>query len=137
VAIDYGKKRVGIAATDPCRLIACGITTVAARDTLPYLRAYAARESVERFVVGHPRQMDNTDSESMAYIKPFVRSLRRAFPATPVEMYDERFTSILARKALVEAGASKKQRHDKALVDTISATIILQSYLEHERNMTS
>jgi putative Holliday junction resolvase len=137
IAIDYGRKRVGIATTDPSRIIATGITTVAARDTLAFLREYAARETVDRFIVGHPKQMDNTDSQSMIYITPFLAALRRAFPATPVELYDERFTSVLAHKALIEGGARKKTRRDKALVDTISATIILQSYLERIKNTTT
>lgn len=134
IAIDYGKKRVGVAVTDPGQLIANGLETVPARDIIPYLKAYAARETVEKFVVGHPRQMNNTDSENMARVVSFVASLGRAFPGIPVELYDERFTSVLARRALIEAGARKKQRQDKALVDTISATIILQSFLEHARN---
>ena len=89
---------------------------------------------MEKLVVGHPRQMNNTDSENMVRVVAFVAALGRAFPGIPVELYDERFTSVLARRALIEAGARKKQRQDKALVDTISATIILQSFLEHARN---
>jgi putative Holliday junction resolvase len=136
IAIDYGRKRVGIATTDPSRIIATGVTTVAARETIAYLKAYAARETVDRFVVGHPKQMNNTDSQSMIYITPFLAALRRAFPGIPVELYDERFTSVLAHKALLEGGAKKKKRQDKAIIDSISATIILQSYLERIRNTT-
>ncbi|MDR2131056.1 MAG: Holliday junction resolvase RuvX [Odoribacteraceae bacterium] len=136
IAIDYGKKRVGLAASDPGRLIANGLTTVSAGEVIAFLKAYTARETVTLFVVGHPKQMNNTDSENMIRVIPFVSTLRRAFPAIPVELYDERFTSVLAHKALIEAGAKKKQRRDKAIIDTISATIILQSYLERVRNMT-
>jgi putative Holliday junction resolvase len=136
IAIDHGRKRVGIAVTDPGRLIANGLATVAAREAISFLKTYVAREPVDLFVVGHPKRVDNSDSESMVHVVPFVAALRRSFPAIPVEMHDERFTSVLARKALIEAGAKKKQRRDKALVDTISATIILQSYLERARNTT-
>ncbi|MDR2414863.1 MAG: Holliday junction resolvase RuvX [Odoribacteraceae bacterium] len=135
IAIDHGTKRVGIAATDPGRLIANGLATVATREVIPFLRAYIARETVDLFVVGHPKKMDNSDSDNMARVIPFVASLRRAFPGIPVEMHDERFTSLLARRAILEAGARKKQRQDKALVDLVSAAIILQSYLEQTRNM--
>ena len=134
VAIDYGKKRVGIAVTDPCRIIASGLATVHSHEVLHFLQDYATREKVDLFVVGHPKQMNNTDSESMAYIKPFIVALQRKFPDIPVVMYDERFTSVLAHKALVEGGAKKKQRQNKAIIDTISATIILQSYMESLRH---
>lgn len=134
VAIDYGKKRVGVAATDPCRIIANGITTVGTCEILNFLQEYVAREQVDLFVVGHPKQLDNTDSESMIYIRPFIVSLKRKFPDIPIEMFDERFTSVLAHRALLESGAKKKQRRNKALIDTISATIILQSYMENLRS---
>ncbi|MDR0765461.1 MAG: Holliday junction resolvase RuvX [Odoribacteraceae bacterium] len=137
IAIDHGTKRVGIAATDPGRVIANGLATVATRDVIDFLKAYVAREPVDLFVVGHPKQMDNTDSENMSRVIPFVATLRRAFPAIPVELHDERFTSLLARRAIIEAGAKKKQRQDKATIDLVSATIILQSYLERARNMTT
>lgn len=134
LAIDYGKKRVGIAVTDPCHIIANGLQTVLSHELLSFLLQYTAKEKVDLFVVGHPKQMDNTDSESMTYIKPFLIALKRKFPDIPIEMYDERFTSVLAHKALIEGGAKKKTRQDKALIDTISATIILTSYLEQQRN---
>lgn len=134
VAIDYGKKRVGVAATDSCRIIANGITTVGTCEILNFLQEYVAREQVDLFVVGHPKQLDNTDSESMIYIRPFIVSLKRKFPDIPIEMFDERFTSVLAHRALLESGAKKKQRRNKALIDTISATIILQSYMENLRS---
>ncbi len=134
LAIDYGKKRVGIAVTDPCRITANGLQTVPTHDIYTFLSKYLETEQVDLFVVGHPKQMDNTDSESMVYIRPFLTALKRKFPSIPVEMHDERFTSVLAHKALIEGGAKKKTRQDKALIDTISATIILTSYMELKRN---
>lgn len=135
LAIDYGKKRVGIAVSDPCRIIATGLQTVLSHEIFLFLQTYLAKEKVDLFVVGHPKQMDNSDSESMIYIKPFLIGLKRKFPDTPIVMYDERFTSVLAHKALIEGGAKKKTRQDKALIDTISATIILTSYMEQQRNL--
>lgn len=134
LAIDYGRKRVGLAVTDPCGIIATGLQTVPAHELLVFLQQYITKEKVDLFVVGHPKQMDNTDSESMQYIKPFLKALKRKFPDIPVEMYDERFTSVMAHKALLEGGAKKKTRQDKALIDTMSATIILTSYMEYRRN---
>lgn len=134
LAIDYGRKRVGLAVTDPCGIIATGLQTVPAHELLVFLQQYMTKEKVDLFVVGHPKQMDNTDSESMQYIKPFLKALKRKFPDIPVEMYDERFTSVMAHKALLEGGAKKKTRQDKALIDTMSATIILTSYMEYRRN---
>lgn len=134
LAIDYGRKRVGLAVTDPCGIIATGLQTVPAHEILIFLQQYTAKEKIDLFVVGHPKQMDNTDSESMQYIKPFLKALKRKFPDIPIEMYDERFTSVLAHKALLEGGAKKKTRQDKALIDTMSATIILTSYMEYRRN---
>lgn len=130
LAIDYGKKRVGIAVTDPARIIATGLQTVLSHEVLKFLQDYMAKEKIDLFVVGHPKQMDNTDSESMMYITPFLKALRRKFPDIPIERYDERFTSVLAHKALIEGGAKKKVRQDKALIDKMSATIILTSYME-------
>lgn len=137
LAIDYGRKRVGIAVSDPCKIIATGLKTVRAHEVLQFLENYTVQENVELFVVGHPKQMDNTDSESMVYLKPFLTALKRKFPDIPVVMYDERFTSVLAHRALLEGGAKKKTRQDKALIDTMSATIILTSYMEQQRNLKS
>lgn len=133
LAIDYGRKRVGIAVSDPGRIIATGLRTVLSHEVFSFLKEYTEKEKVDLFVVGYPKQMDNTDSESMVYIKPFLTALSRKFPEIPVEMYDERFTSVLAHKALLEGGASRKKRQDKALIDTMSATIILTSYMESQR----
>ena len=104
-------------------------------EIFKFLQDYIAHEKVDLFVVGHPKQMDNRDSESMVYIRPFLAALKRKFPEIPIVMYDERFTSVLAHKALIEGGAKKKTRQDKALIDTMSATIILTSYMEQQRNL--
>jgi len=130
MAIDYGQKRVGLAVTDEGQIIATPLTTVPARDVIEFIRRYTASEKVDIFVVGEPKQMNNQASESVKYIDPFVRSLSREFPLIPIERYDERFTSKLAQKAILESGAKKKDRQNKALVDTVSAAILLQSYLE-------
>ncbi|WP_251622570.1 Holliday junction resolvase RuvX [Odoribacter lunatus] len=129
LAIDYGRKRVGVAVTDPERIIANGLRTVGPHEILEFLQQYVAMEKVDLFVVGHPKQMNNEDSECMGYIRPFLTALRRRFPDIPVELYDERFTSVLAHRALLEGGAKRKVRQDKSLIDTMSATIILSSYL--------
>ena len=133
IAIDYGRKRTGIAVTDTLQLIANGLTTVPTRQLLQFVVDYAAHESVERILVGLPKQMNNEPSENMKYIEPFVRSLQKRLPDIPVEYVDERFTSVLAHRAMIDGGLKKKDRQDKALVDEISATIILQTYLEYKR----
>ena len=133
LAIDYGRKRVGLAVTDSLKIIANGLTTVKSCDVLKFLSDYLSRESVELIVVGLPKTMNNEESDSMQYIKPCVEKLKKQHPNVPVEMYDERFTSVLAHKAMLEGGLKKKERQNKALVDEISATIILQSYMESNR----
>lgn len=133
LAIDYGRKRVGIAVTDPLKIIANGLTTVKSCDVLKFLSDYLSKETVELIVVGLPKTMNNVESDSMQYIKPFVEKLKKQYPNVPVEMYDERFTSVLAHKAMLEGGLKKKERQNKALVDEISATIILQSFMESNR----
>ena len=130
VAIDYGQKRTGLAVTDELKIIATGLTTVRSMDVLDFLKDYAGKNKVECFVVGEPKQMNYTDSESSVYIEPFVKALKALFPEIPVERADERFTSLLASRTIREAGLKKKDRQDKALVDTVSATIMLQSYME-------
>lgn len=135
LAIDYGKKRTGVAVTDVLQLIANGLTTVPTPELMDFLLEYVAREPVERILVGHPKQMNNEDSENMRRIVPFVGQLRKRLPDIPVELVDERFTSVLAHRAMLDGGLKKKDRQDKALVDQISATIILQTYLE-TRKMT-
>ena len=133
IAIDYGKKRTGIAVTDILQLIANGLTTVPTTELMDFLLNYVAKEPVERIIVGHPKQMNNEDSENMKRIVPFVNLLKKKLPQIPVELVDERFTSVLAHQAMLDGGLKKKDRQDKALVDEISATIILQSYLESKK----
>ena len=131
LAIDYGRKRTGIAVTDTLQLIANGLTTVPTHELLSFILDYVSKEPVERILVGLPKQMNNETSENMQRIEPFVRSLKTRLPDMPVEYVDERFTSVLAHRTMLEAGLKKKDRQNKALVDEISATIILQSYLEN------
>lgn len=133
LAIDYGRKRTGLAVTDSLQLIAGGLATVSTHELLKYLTDYTTRESVERILIGLPKQMNNELSESMKYIEPFVRTLKKTLPDMPVEYVDERFTSVLAHQAMLEGGLKKKDRQNKALVDEISAVILLQSYLESKR----
>ena len=130
LAIDYGQKRVGIAVTDESQIIANALTTVHSKDIFIFLTDYISKEDVDCFVVGEPRQMNNTRSESVIFIDPFVKKLKKTFPEIPVELMDERFTSVMASQAILMAGLKKKDRQNKALVDSISATILLQSYLE-------
>ena len=132
LSVDYGKKRTGLAVTDPLQIIAGGLATVATSELFDYLKAYVGREDVELIVVGEPKQSDGTPSENMSRVSQFV-SRWRNYSDVPVEYYDERFTSVLAHKAMLDGGLSKKKRQDKALVDEISATIILQSYLESRK----
>ena len=129
LAIDYGKKRVGLAVTDPLKIIAGGLTTVEASQTIDFLKKYTAQSVVELIVEGLPKTVKNTPSESMNYIRPFVGRLKKELPDIPVTFYDERFTSVLAHKTMLDVGLKKKDRANKALVDEISATIILQDYL--------
>lgn len=133
MAIDYGRKRVGVAVTDPMQIIAGGLVTVPAHEIVAFIEKYVATEPVETIVVGLPKQMNNQPSESMRYIQPFVATLKKKIPHIPVVFYDERFTSVLAHRAMLDGGLKKKDRQNKALVDEISATIILQDYLESKR----
>ena len=116
--------------TDPLQIIATGLTTVPTVQLMDFLKKYVRQEAVERIVVGHPKQMNNEDSENMKRIVPFVNLLKKQLPDIPVELFDERFTSVLAHQAMLAGGLKKKDRQNKALVDEISATIILQSYME-------
>lgn len=137
LAIDYGKKRTGLAVTDPLQIIANGLTTVETPRLEAFIMDYISRESVERIVVGKPTQTNGEDSENMRRIEPFVNHLRKVLPNIPVEYYDERFTSVLAHQAMLDGGLKKKDRQNKALVDEISACIILQSYMESRRLQAS
>lgn len=133
LAIDYGKKRSGIAVSDILQLIANGLTTVPTHTLLDFVLSYVSNERVDRIIVGLPKQMNNELSDNMKNIDPFVRSLKKRLPDIPVEFVDERFTSVLAHRTMIDAGLKKKDRQNKGLVDEISATIILQSYLESRR----
>lgn len=130
ISVDYGAKRTGLAVTDPLQLIAGGLCTVASAEAADYIRNYAAREPVERIVVGKPVQTDGSDSDNMPRVTAFINRLRKAAPNIPVELYDERFTSVLAHRAMLEGGLKKKKRQNKALADEVSAVIILQDWLE-------
>ena len=133
IAFDVGKKRVGIAVTDREKIIANGLTTLTVAEVLPFLKEYTEKEPVELFVVGFARQTNGDESESMKYIRPFAQSLINKFPEIPVEWIDERFTSQIAFQTMIDGGLKKMARQNKALVDKISATIILQTYLEKGR----
>ena len=129
LAIDYGVKRTGIAVTDELQIIASGLTTVATSDLLRFLKQYTTNESVDKFIIGLPKQMDNSASESEAYIQKFIAQLEKELPEIPIIRFDERFTSKIAFQTMIDSGLSKKQRRNKALVDEISATLILQGYM--------
>ena len=133
MAIDYGRKRTGIAVTDSLQMIANGLTTVPSGELVKFIQNYMAKEPVELIVVGQPKQMNNATSENMRYVQAFVTHLKRTLPQIPVEYYDERFTSVMAHQAMLEGGLRKKKRQEKALVDEISAVIILQAYLESKK----
>ncbi|OFX83117.1 MAG: Holliday junction DNA helicase RuvA [Bacteroidetes bacterium GWF2_33_16] len=132
LAIDYGQKRVGIAVTDPLQIIANGLDTVHVKDIWNYLSAYLSKEKVEKIIVGYPMQMNNQPSQAVIFINPFVKKLEKTYPEIVIELVDERFTSKMAHQTMIDAGLKKKDRQNKALVDRISATIILQSYLERK-----
>ena len=133
LAIDYGKKRTGIAVSDEMQIIAGGLTTVPTTGLEAFILSYLQRERVERIIVGLPKQMNNEPSENMRRIEPFVNRLRKLLPDIPVEYHDERFTSVLAQRAIIDAGIKKMARRNKELVDEVSATIILKSYMESKR----
>ena len=133
LSIDYGKRRTGIAVTDPLQIIAGGLATVSTSTLYDYLVNYITREPVERIVIGKPMQPNGEPSENMARVEQFVNRWRKVQPQIPIEYVDERFTSVLAHRAMLDGGLKKKSRQNKALVDEISATIILQSYLESKR----
>lgn len=130
LAIDYGVRRTGLAVTDPLQIVPGGLTTVETPRLLAFLKDYVAKEGVERFVVGLPKQTNGRDSDNLPRVRSFVGQLRKTFPDVPVEMWDERFTSVLAHRTMLESGIGKMARRIKALVDEISATIILQGWME-------
>jgi len=134
LSIDYGRKRTGLAVTDPLQIIAGGLATVSTSELFDWLKNYIAREQVERIVIGEPRQMDGSPSENLARVQQFVNRWRKAVPEVPIEFYDERFTSVMAHQAMLDGGLKKKARQDKALVDEISATIILEDYMRYSKS---
>lgn len=133
LSIDYGKKRTGLAVTDPLQIIAGGLATVATSELFDYLKAYIAREQVEMIVIGEPRQPNGEPSENLARVQQFVNRWRKAVPEVPIQYYDERFTSVLAHQAMLDGGLKKKARQNKGLVDEISATIILEDYMRSRK----
>jgi putative Holliday junction resolvase len=133
LAIDYGKKRVGIAVTDPFQMIATRLTTVPAHEIWIFLKDYFSKEVVEKVIVGYPLQMNNQPSEAVNYINPFLRKFQKDYPDMLLEQVDERFTSKMAFQTMIDAGLKKKDRQNKETVDGVSATILLQSYLEQKK----
>lgn len=129
LAIDYGKKRTGLAVTDPLKMIASGLTTVATHDLIPYLKKYLAQEAVELFLIGEPKNLDGSATHATPLVTECIRILEKNFPNVPIKKVDERFTSKMAFQTMIDSGLKKKDRQNKGLVDEISATIILQEYL--------
>lgn len=132
LAFDYGKKRTGIAVTDELQLIASGLTTVETPHIFSFIEEYLTTENVELFIVGLPKKMDNTPSESEQLIQPFVQKLNKKYPDIPIIRVDERFSSKMAFQAMIDGGVKKNKRRNKALIDEVSATLILQSYLHYK-----
>jgi putative Holliday junction resolvase len=133
LSIDYGKKRTGIAVTDPLKIIANGLATVSTSELLPFLLDYIKKEPVERIIIGKPMQLNGQESENMVRVQQFYNRWNNLHTGIPIEYVDERFTSVIAHQAMIDGGLKKKSRQNKALVDEISATIILQSYMESRR----
>ena len=134
LGIDYGRKRTGVAVTDPLKIVAGNLATVPTHTLLQFIKDYAAREPVERIVVGLPTKLNGEPSESMRYITPFVERLRKEMPDMPIVMYDERFTSTIAHQTMIDGGMKKSDRRDKSRVDAIAATIILNDFLQSKYN---
>lgn len=137
MAIDYGRKRTGVAVTDPLQIVAGNLATVPTHTLMQFIKDYIARETVDRIVIGQPTQLNGEPSESMRYIEPFVKRLGKELPDVPVVMYDERFTSTIAHQAMIDGGMKKSDRRDKSRVDAIAATIILNDYLQSKYNLTT
>ena len=133
IGIDYGRKRVGVAVSDPLRIFASALDTVPSAKIIEYLKRYAENERVERFVVGYPMNLDNTPSEAATDVEAFLTNLTRQFPDIPVSLEDERFTSVLAHRAMIDGGVKKMDRRDKAAVDKVSAALILQTFLDRDK----
>jgi putative Holliday junction resolvase len=135
IAIDYGRKRAGLAVTDPLQLISNNLATVPSEDIYDFLKGYFSQEEVDIIVVGYPRKLNNKPSESVIYINPFIRKLEKLFPEKKIVLMDERFTSKIAFRSMIEGKLKKKKRRDKALIDKLSANLILQSYLDYKKNI--
>ena len=135
LAIDYGRKRTGLAVTDPLKMIANALKTIKTEDIWLFLDEYMAKQEVECIVAGYPKQMNNEPSEAVRYINPFLKKLEKKYPGIKIELMDERFTSKMAQQTMIDGGVKKMKRRDKALLDSISATIILQSYMEKNDNL--
>ena len=135
LAIDYGRKRTGLAVTDPLKMIANALKTIKTEDIWLFLDEYMAKQEVECIVAGYPKQMNNEPSEAVQYINPFLKKLEKKYPGIKIELMDERFTSKMAQQTMIDGGVKKMKRRDKALLDSISATIILQSYMEKNDNL--
>lgn len=133
VGIDYGRKRVGVAVSDPLRIFASALETVPSAKIIEYLQRYSENERIERFVVGYPMNLDNAPAEAAADVDVFLKQLKKSFPDTPVTLEDERFTSVLAHRAMIDGGVKKMARRDKAAVDKVSATLILQTFLDRDK----
>jgi putative holliday junction resolvase len=133
IGIDVGQKRIGLAVTDPLGIFASGLDTVNVSEIFAYLQEYSAKESIDAFVVGAPRMMNNMPSESVKYTEPFVKKLKRTFPGIPVKRIDERFTSVIAERTMRESGMRKMERRNKEIIDMISAAIMLQSFLDQKK----
>lgn len=133
LAIDYGIKRTGIAVTDDMQIIASGLTTVESEKLLPFLKDYFSKHNVEKVIIGEPKQMDGTPSQSAEIINAFLTKFQAAFPEMPVNRVDERFTSKMAFQTMIDSGLKKKQRQNKGLIDEIAATILLQDYLNYKK----
>ena len=131
LSIDYGLKRTGLAVTDPLQIIATGLTTVESKQLIPFLKDYFAREEVELIIIGEPKNWDDTDTQATPLVEKCIKDLQKNFPAIPIKKVDERFTSKMASQAMIEMGMKKKKRQNKALVDEIAATILLQEYLRN------
>jgi putative Holliday junction resolvase len=131
IGIDYGRKRIGLAVTDPMKIFASPLQTVNPADFEKFIAEYSVNEEIESFVIGYPVQLNNRPSESVTYIDPFIRKLKKMFPSKPVHLMDERFTSQMALRSMIDGGVKKKERQDKSMVDRISASIILQSFLDN------
>ncbi len=135
IGIDYGRKRVGVAVSDPLGIFASPLDCVSGAKIIEYLKNYAGKETVKLFVVGYPKNLDNTPSENLKFVDAFLKNLRKAFPDTPVELEDERFTTTLAHRAMIDGGMKKSDRREKGNADKISAVLILQSWLDRTKNI--